>query len=135
MSDEDVFMSIPFLLAGDFDAIDQLCHYASTQFGGLQIYIILDPKHWSCRETLTYSHSKSMVCSTAGAMIGSYCTTTLSLFAYSRACETFLVRVDSDLEGMKVELAELSHTSNRTKFSRTTLPVPDQICPTTSSCW
>ena len=41
----DAFMSIPFL--GDFDAIDQLCHYANPEYGGLQIYNVLGPKEWN----------------------------------------------------------------------------------------
>ena len=94
----EFFVSIPFL--GDFDAIDQLCHYANPEYGGLQIYIVLGPNDWNVgtlerfvgrsksREetvsrlhikrfghdqhwsTATYSHSKAMV-SSEGAMIGS----------------------------------------------------------------
>jgi hypothetical protein len=151
----DVFMSIPFL--GDFDAIDQLCHYASPQFGGLQIYIILGPKH-GCRETLekfvgrsesretavkrlhikpfghdnhastaTYSHSKAMVC-TAGAMIGSYNYTAAARLRHTE--HAVLLGPDSDLEGMKVELAKMWRNIPGTelKFSRTPLS-PTKFAP------
>ena len=41
-ANSDVYMSIPYLT--DKYVIDQLCHFAKPEFGGLQIYIILGPK-------------------------------------------------------------------------------------------
>jgi hypothetical protein len=98
----------------------------------------LGPKHW-CRETLekfvgrsesretavkrlhiksfghdnhastaTYSHSKALVC-TAGAMIGSYNYTGAARLRHTE--HAVLLGPDSDLKGMKVELAEMCSTS------------------------
>ena len=44
-SGSSVYMSIPYLT--DKYVIDQLCHFAKPDFGGLQIYIILGPKRFN----------------------------------------------------------------------------------------
>ena len=95
----EIYISIPYLT--DFTVVDQLCHYADPSNGGLQIYIVLGPKHWNieCLENFvgrsesreaavarlhikicgldddsvrsSFSHSKAMV-SPVGTMVGPY---------------------------------------------------------------
>lgn len=125
-----VFLSMPFL--SDFDAIDQLCHYADPQNGGLTINIILGPAlsnisnlenfvgRSQTREeavarlhikkfgrddsakTTSYSHSKAMV-STAGGMVGSYNYTVASRKRHHET-GTFIPPNVEDLQGLKLEL-------------------------------
>ena len=125
-----VFLSSPFL--SDFDAMDQLCHYADPQYGGLTINIILGPAitnisnlenfvgRSQTREeavgklhmkrfgrddsakTTSYSHSKAMV-STAGGMIGSYNYTVASRKRHLET-GTFLPADFEDLQGLRTEL-------------------------------
>lgn len=90
----DVYMSVPFL--SDFTVIDQLCHYASPDTSGLNIYILLGPTFWNktnlqdfvgyyenrrqavarlhikdCGRDSKHFHTRAIV-TTAGMMIGSY---------------------------------------------------------------
>ena len=128
----EFFMSIPFL--GDFDAIDQLCHYANPEYGGLQIYIVLGPKQWNVEtlekfvgrsksreeavsrlhikrfghdkhwSTATYSHSKAMICS-AGAIIGSYNLTGAARLRHTE--HSVLLGSESNIEGLRNEFRQL----------------------------
>ena len=128
----EFFMSIPFL--GDFDAIDQLCHYANPEYGGLQIYIVLGPKQWNVEtlqkfvgrsksreeavsrlhikrfghdkhwSTATYSHSKAMI-SSAGAIIGSYNLTGAARLRHTE--HSVLLGSESNIEGLLNEFRQL----------------------------
>jgi len=128
-----VYISMPYL--SDFDAIDQLCHYADPQSGGLIINIILGPRTSNisnlenfvgrsqtreeavarlhikqygrddCPDTTSFSHSKAMV-STVGGMVGSY---NFSVASRKRHHETgtFIPPTFEDLNGLKDEMEML----------------------------
>jgi hypothetical protein len=128
-----VYISMPYL--SDFDAIDQLCHYADPQNGGLIINIVLGPRAtnisnlenfvgrsqtreeavarlrikqfgWDDRpDTTSFSHSKAMV-STAGGMVGSY---NYSVASRKRHHETgtFIPPTFEDVNGLEAEMEML----------------------------
>lgn len=153
-SGSDVFMSIPFL--GDFDAIDQLCHYANPENRGLQIYIVLGPKDWNIatlqkfvgrsqtRETAvnrlhmkrfghddhwstaTYSHSKAMI-SSAGAMIGSYNLTGAARLRHTE--HSVLLGPESNIDGLKNEFRLMWDDIKTGELRIDRMPSPSKDAP------
>jgi hypothetical protein len=67
-----------------------------------------------------------MVC-TAGAMIGSYNYTAAARLRHTE--HAVLLGPDSDLEGMKVELAEMWHTIPGTELKFSRVPSPTKFSP------
>jgi len=152
----DFFMSVPFL--GDFDAIDQLCHYANPDYGGLQIYIILGPKEWNVEtlrkfvgrsktrqeavnrlhmkrfghdqhfSTATYSHSKVMV-SSAGAMIGSYNLTGAARLRHTEHSVLLGPEPDSNIEGLRDEFRQMWGEINTEEIIISRTPSPSKNAP------
>lgn len=150
----DVFLSIPYL--SDFTAIDQLCHYADPEYGGLQIYIVLGPKTWNVeclekfvgrsksRETAlarlhikrfgrddgvtsaSFSHSKAMV-SSAGVMIGSYNFTNAARLRHME--HGVLLGQDFDSSGLRSELQNLWQQAPGPVVRITRLPSPSKFIP------
>ena len=125
-----VYMSIPYLT--DFYALDQICHYAQEEYGNLQIYIIIGPKHFNIEtierfinndeavraavqklhikrfgnddgsRSAKFFHTKAVV-SSAGAMVGSYnYTVAARLRHYEHS--SLLAPDDTDCEGIRTEL-------------------------------
>lgn len=125
-----VYMSVPFLT--DFCVMDQLCHFANPEYGGLKIYIILGPASFNVPQILKfingderirgamsrlhikvfgtdgtsmdayYSHSKAIV-SSAGAMVGSYNYTAKSRLAHLEHA-VLLDATTNDVEMLREEL-------------------------------
>lgn len=146
-----VYISMPYL--SDFEAIDQLCHYADPQNAGLSINIILGPAlsntsnlekfvgRSKTREeavarlhikrfgrddsakTTSFSHSKAIV-SDAGGMVGSYNYTVASRKRHQET-GTFIPPGFEDLNGLKVELEMLWNSiSTQPEIRITRLPSP-----------
>lgn len=125
-----VYISAPYLT--DFQVLDQLCHYANPEYGGLKIYVILGPASFNTRLFRSFIrndeqirlalsrlhikiygddgptmnsnifHSKAFV-STAGAMVGSYnYTNKARLVQFEHS--VMLGEEERDVSGLREEL-------------------------------